>query len=336
MTSAITMVILAIVAFAAGIGLVLLLRQRPVRDPHAARARPLRARAVDAVRTSLVVRLGGQLPTRVDAPVERPGPGQLDLARPVRPELQPAQTLPLPATRKSATEWPPGLTVVAHAAGKPGAEQRGVHYVQPNVVALAQGLGSISAGQRAAALTLSAVLTSPLGRTDNAEEALRDGARAANRLVRSIARRDPQYSDMVTTLDVVYLEAAGGRLKLHFAHVGSSIIWCQRVRAAAVEPLTVSHAIDGGPVLRAVGLGENLAPDVGLVPVAPGDRIFLTTASPYFAFTPALMTATAGACGGRPLHDAVSALAGAVTASGTPEAVTVIAAEVTNQPSAAL
>jgi hypothetical protein len=244
----------------------------------------------------------------------------------ISPDLQPAQTLHL-ATSALTHDWPPGLTVTAMSAGVPGHPQQEVYYVQRNVIALARGLNATEADRRAAALTLSAVMTSRLGRASDPEQALRDGALAANRLVRSISGRSPEYSDMVTTLDVVFASFDGDRPLLHFAHVGNSSIWLQRAGSSSVESLTESDAIDGGPVLRAVGLGPDLMPDIGHAAIDIGDRIFLTTASPYFAFTGPLMESTAGSRADQMLYDVVAELAEAVNSSSPPGEIMILGAE---------
>jgi hypothetical protein len=245
-----------------------------------------------------------------------------------RPDLQPAQVLELPGTKTLVDDWPLGLAVTALATGSVGYPQQDVYYVQRNVIALARGLSSAGIGPRAAALTLSAVMTSPIGRSREADEALRQGVRAANRLVRSVARREPAYSDMATTLDVVSVAFDGGRPSLHFAHVGNASIWLQRTASRSVELLTESHAVDGGPLLRAVGVAADVVPDIGQEATDAGDRIFLTTASRYFAFSPKIMNTITIAYAESPLHDCVAALADAVRASAAPEGVTIVAAEV--------
>jgi hypothetical protein len=62
--------------------------------------------------------------------------------------------------------------------------------------------------------------------------------------------------------------------------------------------------------------------------VNPGDRVFLTTASRYFAFTARIVNAIASAHAGSPLQNCVAALADAVQSSAAPEGVTIVAAEI--------
>jgi hypothetical protein len=252
----------------------------------------------------------------------------VDIGLLTRPDLQPAQALELPGTKTLVDDWPLGLAVTALVTGSVGYPPQDVYYVQRNIIALARGLSSAGVGQRAAALTLSAVMTSPVGRNRDADEALRRGVRAANRLVRSVARREPGYSDMATTLDVVFMAFDGGRPSLHFAHIGNASIWLQRTASTSLELLTESHAINGGPLLRAVGVTADVVPDIGLVTMDAGDRIFLTTASRYFAFSSKVMNTIAIGHGESPLQDCVAALAEAVRSSAAPEGVTIVAAEV--------
>ena len=108
--------------------------------------------------------------------------------------------------------------------------------------------------------------------------------------------------------------AVEGEAAVAFRSCGNSSIWLQRAASMSVELLTESHAIDGGPLLRAVGVSANLVPDIGHMQVDLGDRIFLTTASRYFTFTPMIMDATAVAHAGSPLHKVVAALADAALA----------------------
>jgi hypothetical protein len=239
------------------------------------------------------------------------------------------RTLSLPAPQSRDADWPPGLAVTARSAGPAGAAQQDVYYVQRDLIALARGLTAIGSAQRAAALALSAIMTSRPGQGADAEQALRDGTDAANRLVRSVAQRDPRYSDMVATLDVVYVAFEGRKPELYFAHVGTSTIWLQRAGSRQVQPLTEPHVMPGGPVLRAVGRArEKLVPDTGREHIAVGDRIFLTTASPAFAFTLPQLNAAAGDHAGRPLHDAIAALAEVVQQAEVSDEVMIVGAEV--------
>jgi len=210
----------------------------------------------------------------------------------------------------------------------PSRPQQDVYYVQRNVIALARGLRPTGIDQRAAALALSAVMSSRAGRARDALNALRDNVTSANRVVRSISSREPEYSDMVTTLDILVLAPDARRPSLYFAHVGNSSIWLQRGAGAAVEMLSQVHAVDNGPLLRAVGLSQDVVADIGQAAVKAGDRVFLTTASPAFSFAPETMDGIALAYAPEPLQDCAAALADAARPSAGPESITVVAAEV--------
>jgi serine/threonine protein phosphatase PrpC len=340
LTNLLILVIVLVAVFAAGVAFPVL-RGR-ARYPGGSWNGPSRMSAVEALRVRAAQLIAPRRPagqdrrqhshehgsrsSRWQTTVVDPMPERL-LVR-VSPDLQPAQTLDLPATRAADADWPPGLAITASTAGPHTAGQQDAYYVQRNLIAVARGLTSEGEGRRAAALALSAIMTSRLGQDAEVEEALRDGASAANRLVRSIARSDPMYSDMVTTLDVVFVALDADRPELHFAHVGNGIIWLQRSGSPSVEPLTKPHAIECGPVLRAVGLGENLVPDLGRVSVGVGDRVFLATASPASMLTERFINDTMGYWAGGTLHEAVTAIANALDAAGIPDEITIIGGEV--------
>jgi hypothetical protein len=256
--------------------------------------------------------------------VHAPPPTAVSSRWPTPPAQQASQFLDV--SEMAAADGPSlGLAVAVQSSGSADPEQPDAYYVQRNVVALARGLSAAGAGQRAAALTLSAMMTSPLGRSGKAEEALRAGVESANKLVRSVARREPRYSDMTTTLDVVYLELQGRQTYLCFAHVGNSSVWLKRGSSPSVELLTKSDAPDG-PLLRAVGLNADLTPAIGVQPVVPGDRVFLTTTSRSCLVTPAMVDAATRSAGS--LLDCAAALAGSVRPQAAAEGITVVAAEV--------
>ena len=332
--SLLILIVIVVAVFAAGVGFQRL-RGRP--QPSAVRSGPpALARRLDALRAQAarVIAPGSLAPGRrpADDLARMPSalvPERNRKLRVTRRDDQPGQTLKLPATQHHPDEWPPGLAVTALSAGPASAAQQDVYYVQRDLIALARGLTAIGSGQRAAALALSAIMTSRPGQAADAEQALRDGTDAANRLVRSIAQREPRYSDMVATLDVVYVAFEGRKPQLHFAHVGTSTIWLQRAGSATVERLTEPHVVPGGPVLRAVGRAqETLVPDTGREHIEVGDRIFLTTASPAFSFTEPQLNAAVGYHADQPLHDAIASLADVVTEAGAADEVMIVGAEV--------
>jgi hypothetical protein len=230
-------------------------------------------------------------------------------------------------------DWPPGLAVVALATGSIGYPSPDAYFVQRNVIAVARGLNGAGVGQRAATLTLSAIITAPFGRTADVAKALRDGAASANRLVRSVAKREPANSDLRTTLDVAHVTFDGDEATLCYAHAGNAAIWLQRAGRARLELLTQAHAVDGGPVLRAVGLTAELTPDIGEVPVGIGDRIFVLTTTPYYALPAEVMKSIVAGYADKPLAECVTALVEAARPAAAPEGITLVAAELSRSPS---
>lgn len=270
-------------------------------------------------------------PTVPVTPGEDPGARQPVVTRTdwlASPGLQPARLVYSLPERTLTDSEPPGLAVTSRAVGPDGYPQQDVYYVQRDIVVLARGLTSPPAAQRAAALSLSGIMTSPLGRTRDAEKALREGVKTANALLRSVARREPQYSDMAATLDVVFVDFRDDQPLLHFAHVGNSTIWLWRAAGGPAVQLTEPHAVDGGQVLRAVGLAADLVPEVGREPVDLRDRIFLATASPYLAVPSKLVETITATHADQPLGDCVAALADAFGPAAVTEGLTILAAEV--------
>jgi serine/threonine protein phosphatase PrpC len=235
--------------------------------------------------------------------------------------------------RELIADWPPGLAVVALATGSIGYPSPDAYFVQRNIIAVARGLNGASAGQRAATLTLSAIITAPLGRAADVGKALRDGVKSANQLVRSVAKREPENSDLATTLDVVHVAFDGEQATLCYAHAGTAAVWLQRAGTARLEPLTQAHAVDGGPVLRAVGFTADLTPDIGELPAGIGDRVFIVTATPYYVLPAAVLKSIAADHADKPLADCVTALAEAARAAAAPEGITIVAAELSRSPS---
>jgi hypothetical protein len=326
------MILVSLVTVAATLAVVfairlLLRRRRPGLFPARLTRRDGRLRTDAPPLGETVVDLP---PTLTATQREEPGARQAALTRAdwlASPELQAAQLVYQVPERTLTDGEPVGLAVTSRAVGPDGYPQQDVYYVQRDIIALARGLTAPPAAQRAAALSLSGIMTSPLGRTRDAEKALREGVKTANALVRSVARREPQYSDMAATLDVVFVDFRADQPLLHFAHVGNSTIWLWRGAGGPAQQLTEPHAMDGGQVLRAVGLAKDLVPEVGREPVDLGDRVFLATASPYLAVPPKLVETIAAAHADQPLRDCVAALADAIGPAATAEGLTILAAE---------
>ncbi|MEU7747811.1 SpoIIE family protein phosphatase [Nonomuraea sp. NPDC049158] len=124
-------------------------------------------------------------------------------------------------------------------------------------------------------------------------------AQAVHRSIRTAAQCDPATSGLVSTLDLIILDATDTPC-LRFAHVGDGAIWhCPK--SARPQPLTTSYALDDGSPYsvedgspysvedgswysldddspqRGLGLASALSPQVGTVSLRPGDRVVIIT-----------------------------------------------------------
>ena len=226
------------------------------------------------------------------------------------------------ATRKRALR----LSVAADTSDVARVTQD-AYVIQDGVIAVARGVTRTGMDHRAAAITLSTVVSAGLNGGDDPLQSLGECASSANKALRGLSRRDPELSGMVTTLDIVVFSASGRQPSFHVAHVGNSTIWWQAAGSAAVTPVTEAHSFAHGPLLRAVGIGPDLIPDLKTIPAGPGDRIFICTSSIDFSVTGEHVNELAGAYADGPLHECVSALA-ALAPSGSDENISVVAAEV--------
>jgi serine/threonine protein phosphatase PrpC len=203
------------------------------------------------------------------------------------------------------------------------------YFIQKNIVGVARGLTRTGIDHRAAALALSAVVSMGPQCADEPDQALRACVSSANKTICSISRRDPELPGMVTTLDVIFLRTRKQKGFLHFAHVGNSAIWLHRHGSVDVIPLTETHAIAGGPLLRAVGLAPELTPDIGAIEIEFGDRVFIVTEGIGFGFTSDAISAIANGYSQDPLHHCVSSLVSLVPPESA-ENVTALVTEITD------
>ncbi|NRQ38752.1 SpoIIE family protein phosphatase [Nonomuraea sp. NN258] len=187
------------------------------------------------------------------------------------------------AARGKRGIWPAGMPVARPrlvAAGGTYEGTRGhpsdTYVVQERLIAAAGGTNGTPHGHSAAALALSAVIAARPQYGKTREQDLDACAQAAHRAVRRAALRTPAVSGLVSTLDLIILDR-GESPCLRFAHVGDGAIWhCSRGRPPRL--LTSPHSLDNGPLLRGIGLASTLTPELGMVPLRPGDRVVLVTA----------------------------------------------------------
>ncbi|WP_188189980.1 PP2C family protein-serine/threonine phosphatase [Nonomuraea sp. SYSU D8015] len=188
------------------------------------------------------------------------------------------------AVRGKRGKWPQGMPVTRPRLVAVGGTYEGSHrrasdayVIQERLVAVADGAAGSEPGHTAAALALGAVVAAgpQHARSPRApEQDLGECAQAAHRAVRSAALRDAAMPGLVSTLDVIVLDP-GESPRLRFAHVGDGAIWhCPR--GGAPTRLTTSRSADDGPPCG-LGLPAALEPEVGAVPIRPGDRVIVVT-----------------------------------------------------------
>ncbi|GGO66952.1 SpoIIE family protein phosphatase [Nonomuraea cavernae] len=177
--------------------------------------------------------------------------------------------LPVMAVSGRRAAWPPGLPVPRPRLVAAGGTYEGSHghpsdayVIQERLIAVADGGGG-EHGPAAAALALSALVAAGPDRTGAREADLED------RAARATAPRAPTRTGLVSTLDLIMLDP-GENPCLRFAHVGNGAIW-HVAKGETPQPLTTSHSFDGGPPPRGI------APEVGTVPLRPGDRVVIVT-----------------------------------------------------------
>ena len=160
-----------------------------------------------------------------------------------------------------------------------------------NVFAVADGMGGHLAGEVASATALEP-LSGLGGRIFSdapaAREALRTAVIAANETVSDLARTEPSYRGMGTTLTAALVE---GR-RLHVAHVGDSRAYL--LRHGRFSQLTddhtlVQHLVNEGQITReeaashpqrsmitrAIGISPEVEVDSMTVDLEPGDQLLL-------------------------------------------------------------
>lgn len=156
---------------------------------------------------------------------------------------------------------------------------------------LADGMGGYNAGEIASAMAVSLI---PLAMQDSSsahspvETALRDAMQLANAAIFSAARSTPGCQGMATTV----VAAAVLHEQIAFAHLGDSRAYGWR--QGALTRITRDHSllqreIDSGHireqdartsglghlVTRALGVGQEVEPEITYWPLQAGDRIML-------------------------------------------------------------
>ncbi|SDC99024.1 protein phosphatase [Actinokineospora iranica] len=154
------------------------------------------------------------------------------------------------------------------------------------MLVIADGVGGAPAGEIASALAVRTVVAARRG--SPAEAVAR-----ANAAVRAHARTEPHTAGMATTLDVAALVRRGARWWMVGAHVGDSVVLAQ---ADTLLQLTAAHTLGAelvaaghlteeegarhpqrAALVRAVGMEDQVRPDVWERPAIVGERYLLCT-----------------------------------------------------------
>ncbi|NUR82953.1 MAG: SpoIIE family protein phosphatase [Nonomuraea sp.] len=178
--------------------------------------------------------------------------------------------------------WPPGMPAARPRLVAVGGTYDGSHghpsdayVIQERLIAVADGQGGTDVAHTAAALALGAVVAARPQHGGRRPEDIDECAQSAHRAVRRAALRTPSKPALVTTMDLLVLDP-GETSCLRFAHVGNGVIWhCPR--GGTPRQLTTSHSFDDGPLLRGIGLASTVNPEIGVVPLRPGDRVVVVT-----------------------------------------------------------
>jgi serine/threonine protein phosphatase PrpC len=178
--------------------------------------------------------------------------------------------------------WPPGLPPARPRLVAVGGTYEGSHghpsdayVIQERLIAAADGVGGAELSQSAAALALGAVVAARPQHPGRREEDLTDCAQVAHHAVRTAAMSTPAMSGLASTLDLIILDP-GERPCLRYAHVGDGAIW-HCAKGAEPRLLTTAHPAGDGSPPHAAGPASGPAPQVGTVPLRPGDRVVIVT-----------------------------------------------------------
>lgn len=171
-------------------------------------------------------------------------------------------------------------------------EEPAIRERKGHLIAVADGLGGHEAGQIASATAIQALVDAYYAPTSpsRVEPALQHAVQVANLKVHEVARADPAYRGMQTTLSALVL--AGGFA--YVAHVGDSRVYLKRpgklsvltndhseaaelvrMRLASAESLAAHPRRN--VLTRTVGSQLILRPDFRRVPVVAGDTFILCT-----------------------------------------------------------
>ncbi|KJE20133.1 serine/threonine protein phosphatase [Frankia torreyi] len=252
---------------------------------------------------------------------------------PRAPAVSPAVTKPLAvavaesAGRPTPAPSAPGAVVAGAATRAGGRTNEDFHLVGDNFAGVADGVGGEAAGEIASALALTTIAALRPARQVDLATALEQAVRAANTAVRARARADARLDGMATTVDVLVVRPSGRQRTAVVAHVGDGTIW-HRGPDTPCAVITRPHAIDGGPLLRAVGQTDALTVETITVSLGAHDRFVLATDGLTEMLTPEGVAARIDGMGALPPAQAAAALLALAEAAGTRDDTTVVVVDV--------
>jgi len=173
-------------------------------------------------------------------------------------------------------------------AGRVRGKNEDAYYATPPLLAVADGMGGHAAGEVASQLAVGTLASWP--RWDNPEQDLWSSILQANRRIYQRAFSDEAYEGMGTTLTAAHLS----QQSLFWAHVGDSRLYV--MRNGTLIRQTCDHSVVGelqrsgnltenearshphrNVLTRALGIGEAVSVDRGVLQLKIGDRLLLCT-----------------------------------------------------------
>lgn len=216
--------------------------------------------------------------------------------------------------------------------GKRGGPNEDAFVVADGLLAVADGVGGEAAGQIASTLAVTTVAQFRPQYAADPREGLRQAVARANTVVREKPAEQPSWLGMACTLDVVVLgrqRETGERLTV--AHVGDSSVWLQPDRGRP-RKLTTPHAMHNGPLLNAVGLGDEIDADLIEEPVKAGDRVVLASDGITKVLSPEQLDGLLTELGKEPPERAADALVEAAALAGARDDTTIVVADLVPDP----
>ena len=217
--------------------------------------------------------------------------------------------------------------------------------VRPGLGIVSDGVGGHAGGDRAAELTVAAVLdvmTAAAGPSAVDDALLAQAVARANGVVRGGRRRDPSVAAMGATLIIAAatrLDPAAGRSRWLVAHVGDSPGWlvtpdggtrlthdhtlaAELLRAGSISAEDADRHPGRHMLSRSIGGEQHVRPDVAAVELGPGDMLVL--ASDGVADVLDAAGVAAAVAGAATAEDAAGALVAAALSAGTTDNVTTV------------